>query len=298
MHMGAARLQCCSGDQGAYRTPAPCSLLEGGPVAAHPISCRFHLVVLGPWYSEGLQFSKESVGLWALIHPSRLRVLALGWRPLARENLCLQKAVRGDLEQIWFISLFTWCTTGDVKPGVSARDRNPCACSLSRPGVWPGTAEVLGAGTPALHALLHRTNLACSLTQAGEPLCKACMFFLGAVTWEGEGTRCCCLWLKDRSGDGSCTVGSGLPLRVQGQKPHPPWGFQLPFGPSRAGDVWFLPDESFLGELRLEKQDSPSFTPHLLEAPWPEGPEVLCCPAAHPCPAVLIASCLGIKGAL
>lgn len=32
----------------------------------------------------------------------RLHVLTLGWRPLTREKLCSQKALRGGLEQIWF----------------------------------------------------------------------------------------------------------------------------------------------------------------------------------------------------
>lgn len=49
VHVGGAHLWCCSGDQGAYRTPALCPLLEGEPVAPHPVSCRFHLMVWGLW---------------------------------------------------------------------------------------------------------------------------------------------------------------------------------------------------------------------------------------------------------
>lgn len=51
----------------------------------------------------------------------------------------------------------------------------------------------------------------------------------------------------------------------------------------------------FPGRAEAGKAGQP-FTPHLLEASWLEGPEVLCCPAAHP--AVLVASWLGIKGAV
>lgn len=58
----------------------------------------------------------------------------------------------------------------------------PCGALLSLPEVWPRTAEVLGAGAPALHALLHRTILAYSLSQAG----KALGVVWGAVTWRGR----------------------------------------------------------------------------------------------------------------
>lgn len=57
--------------------------------------------------------------------------------------------------------------------------------TLQLPEVLPRIAEVLVAGTPALHALLRRTNIPYFLSLAGKHLCKACVFC--RVLHPGEG---------------------------------------------------------------------------------------------------------------
>lgn len=89
--------------------------------------------------------------------------------------------------------------------------------SLQLPEVWPRTAEVLVAETPALHALLHRSNISYFLSLAGKHLCKACVFCKVLQPGEGRDEK-----LKDRSRDWSYAgpVSTGTPWaptpRVQG----------------------------------------------------------------------------------